>query len=141
MENDKRRLVNSDVFITCAVTGAGATVDKSEHVPASPVQIADAAVEAAKAGAAIAHIHVRVPETGAPARDPRLYRQVVERIRSSGVDVVINLTAGMGGDLVLGGVEKPLPLNMRLTTWQAPRSASSMSRSYARKYARLIAAR
>jgi len=107
--------VNNEVFITCAVTGAGATADKSEHVPVTPAQIADAAIEAAKAGAAIAHIHVRTPETGAGAREPRLYREVVERIRASGVDVVINLTAGMGGDLVLGGVDKPLPLNMRLT--------------------------
>ncbi|SEE13073.1 Uncharacterized conserved protein, DUF849 family [Rhizobiales bacterium GAS191] len=107
--------MNSEVFITCALTGAGATADKSEHVPVTPVQIADAAIEAAKAGAAIAHIHVRVPGTGAPSRDPRLYREVVERIRASGVDVIINLTAGMGGDLVLGGVDKPLPLNMSQT--------------------------
>jgi uncharacterized protein (DUF849 family) len=107
--------MNTEVFITCAVTGAAATADKSEHVPVTPAQIADAAIEAAKAGAAIAHIHVRQPETGAPARDPRLYRDVVERIRASGVDVIINLTAGMGGDLVLGGVDKPLPLNMRQT--------------------------
>jgi uncharacterized protein (DUF849 family) len=101
--------MNREVFITCAVTGAGDTVGRSDKVPVTPTQIADAAIEAAKAGAAIAHIHVRDPVTGKGARDPRLYREVVERIRSSGTDVVINLTAGMGGDLTLGSVEKPLP--------------------------------
>jgi uncharacterized protein (DUF849 family) len=103
--------VNADVFITCAVTGAGATADKSELVPVTPQQIADAAIEAGKAGAAVVHIHVRDPETGKGARDPALYREVVERIRSSDVDVVLNLSAGMGGDLVLGGDEAPLPLD------------------------------
>lgn len=102
--------MNWDVFITCAVTGAGATTDKSEHVPITPSQIAAAAIEAARAGAAVAHIHVRNPETGAGARDPALYREVVERVRAADVDVVLNLTAGMGGDLVLGGTERPLPL-------------------------------
>jgi 3-dehydrocarnitine:acetyl-CoA trimethylamine transferase len=103
--------VNTEVFITCAVTGVGATTDRSELVPVTPVEIADAALEAARAGAAIVHLHVREPETGGPSRDPALYREVVERIRSADVDVVINLTAGMGGDLVLGGVESPLPPN------------------------------
>jgi uncharacterized protein (DUF849 family) len=93
------------------VTGVGATTDRSELVPVTPEQIADAALEAARAGAAIAHIHVRDPATGGPSRDPGLYAQVVERIRAADVDVVINLTAGMGGDLVLGGVEAPLPPN------------------------------
>lgn len=102
--------MNWDVFITCAVTGAGATTAKSEHVPIAPAQIADAAIEAARAGAAVAHIHVRDPATGAGSRDPALYREVAQRIRASGVDVVLNLTAGMGGDLVLGGTERPLPL-------------------------------
>lgn len=101
--------MNRDVFITCAVTGVGATTHRSELVPVTPAQIADACVEAARAGAAIVHIHVRNPETGGPSRDPALYREVVERVRSSDVDVVLNLTAGMGGDLVLGGVESPLP--------------------------------
>jgi uncharacterized protein (DUF849 family) len=101
--------VNHEVFITCAVTGVGATTSRSELVPVTPAQIADAALEAARAGAAIVHIHVRDPETGGPSRDPALYRDVVERIRASGADVVVNLTAGMGGDLVLGGVESPLP--------------------------------
>jgi uncharacterized protein (DUF849 family) len=103
--------VNADVFITCAVTGAGATADKSELVPVTPQQIAEAAIDAARAGAAIAHIHVRDPATGKGARDPALYREVVERVRSSEVDVVLNLSAGMGGDLVLGGDEAPLPLD------------------------------
>jgi uncharacterized protein (DUF849 family) len=101
--------VNTEVFITCAVTGVGATTDRSELVPVTPLQIVDAALEAAKAGAAIVHIHVRDPDTGGPSRDPALYREVVEGVRASDVDVVLNLTAGMGGDLVLGGVEAPLP--------------------------------
>jgi uncharacterized protein (DUF849 family) len=101
--------VNRDVFITCAVTGAGDTTGSSDLVPVSPREIAEAAVEAARAGAAVAHIHVRDPETGRGSRDPALYREVVDRVRSSGVDVVLNLTAGMGGDLVLGGPDSPLP--------------------------------
>jgi uncharacterized protein (DUF849 family) len=103
--------VNADVFITCAVTGAGATADKSELVPVTPEQIADAAIDAGRAGAAVVHIHVRDPATGKGARDVALYSEVVERIRSSDVDVVLNLSAGMGGDLVLGGDEAPLPLD------------------------------
>lgn len=103
--------MNTEIFITCAITGAGATTGRSELVPVTPPQIADAALEAARAGAAIVHIHVRDPATGGPARDPALYREVVERIRSTDADVVLNLTAGMGGDLVLGGVESPLPPN------------------------------
>ena len=98
-----------EVFITCAVTGAGDTTGRSDKVPVTPAEIADAAIEAAKAGAAVAHIHVRDPKTRKGSRDPKLYREVVDRIRSSGTDVVINLTAGMGGDLVLGSAEKPLP--------------------------------
>ena len=101
--------MNWDVFITCAVTGAGDTVSRSDRVPVTPKQIAEAAVEAAKAGAAIAHIHVRDPETGKGSRDPKLYAEVVRQIRDSGTDVVVNLTAGMGGDLVFGGTEQPLP--------------------------------
>jgi uncharacterized protein (DUF849 family) len=101
--------LNWDVFITCAVTGAGDTAGRSPLVPVAPDQIATAAIEAARAGAAIAHIHVRDPETGKGARDPNLYREVVERVRAADVDVVLNLTAGMGGDLVLGGDDAPLP--------------------------------
>ena len=102
-------MMNWDVFITCPVTGAGATTGKSDKVPVTPKQIADSAIEAAKAGAAIVHLHVRDAKTGAGSRDVALYKEAVDRIRSSGTDVVINLTAGMGGDLVLGGPEKPLP--------------------------------
>jgi uncharacterized protein (DUF849 family) len=101
--------MNWEVFVTCAITGAGETVGRSEHVPVTPEQIADSAIDAARAGAAVVHIHVRDPETGRGARDPALYRAVVQRIRSSNVDPVVNLTAGMGGDLVLGGEDSPLP--------------------------------
>jgi uncharacterized protein (DUF849 family) len=107
--------VNWEVFITCAVTGAGDTLAKSDKVPVTPKEIAESAIAAARAGAAVAHIHVRDPKTGAPARDPALYREVVERVRGSGQDVVLNLTAGMGGDLVFGSAEQPLPLNMQKT--------------------------
>jgi len=107
--------MNREVFITCAVTGSGDTVSKSSHVPVTPKQIAEAAIEAAKAGAAIVHCHVRDPETGAPARRLDLYREVTDRIRSADVDVVLNLTAGMGGDLVFGNVESPLPVNAQGT--------------------------
>ena len=100
-----------NVFITCAVTGAGDTTGRSPKVPVTPRQIADSCIEAAQAGAAVVHIHVRNPQTGGPARDPALYREVVQYIRESGVDMVLNLTAGMGGDLTFGSVEKPLPLN------------------------------
>jgi uncharacterized protein (DUF849 family) len=100
--------MNSEVVITCAVTGAADTVGRHPGVPVTPAQIAAAAIEAAEAGAAIAHCHVRDPATGKGARDPALFREVVERIRASGVDVVINLTAGMGGDLEVGPGEEPL---------------------------------
>ncbi|MBQ2259944.1 MAG: 3-keto-5-aminohexanoate cleavage protein [Loktanella sp.] len=97
--------MNREVFITCAVTGSGSTQDMSPHVPRSPAQIATAAIDAAKAGAAIVHCHVRDPETGVPSRDPALYREVTERIRDAEVDVILNLTAGMGGDLMFDGTE------------------------------------
>ncbi|RFU86283.1 3-keto-5-aminohexanoate cleavage protein [Streptomyces triticagri] len=97
--------MNDSVIITCALTGAGDTTRRSPHVPVSPEQIARSAVEAADAGAAIVHIHVRDPETGAPSRDPKLYAETVDRIKQTGTDVVINLTAGMGGDLVLDADE------------------------------------
>ncbi|WP_299965701.1 3-keto-5-aminohexanoate cleavage protein [uncultured Roseobacter sp.] len=102
--------MSGEVFITCAITGSGATEDRSPHVPRSPEQIAQSAVDAAKAGAAIVHCHVRDPETGAPARDLDLYREVTDRIRAADVDVVLNLTAGMGGDITFGDVESPLPV-------------------------------
>ena len=102
--------MNREVFITCAVTGSGQTQDRSPHVPRSPEQIAGSAIEAARAGAAVVHCHVRDPDTGQPARELEYYREVTARIRDSGVDVVLNLTAGMGGDLVFGDPESPLPL-------------------------------
>jgi uncharacterized protein (DUF849 family) len=101
--------MNWEAFVTCAVTGAGDTTGRSDRVPIAPADVAEAAIEAARAGAAVAHIHVRDPATGKGARDPRLYREVVERVRAADVDVVLNLTAGMGGDLVLGGEDAPLP--------------------------------
>ncbi|MFR9731449.1 3-keto-5-aminohexanoate cleavage protein [Saccharopolyspora sp. MS10] len=93
--------MNEEVIITAALTGAGDTVGRSEHVPVTPEQIAESAVRAANAGAAVVHIHVRDVETGQGSREVPLYREVVRRVRESGVDVVINLTAGMGGDLVI----------------------------------------
>ena len=99
------------VFITAALTGSGSTQDRSDKVPRSPQHIAEAAIAAAEAGAAIVHCHVRDPDTGVPSRQVDLYREVVERIRASEVDVVINLTAGMGGDMVFGPTDAPLPLN------------------------------
>ncbi|MEM5517798.1 3-keto-5-aminohexanoate cleavage protein [Henriciella sp. AS95] len=102
--------MNRNIIITCAITGSGETADRSPHVPVTPKEIAKASIEAAKAGAAIAHIHVRDPKTGAPSRDVDLYREVVERIREEDTDVVINLTTGMGGDLYLGPDEDPLAL-------------------------------
>lgn len=100
--------MNRRPIITCAVTGSGDTAGKHPDLPKSPKEIANASIEAAKAGAAIAHIHVRDPESGAPSRDVALYREVVERIRASDTDVIINLTTGMGGDLFLGPDDSPL---------------------------------
>jgi uncharacterized protein (DUF849 family) len=99
--------MNHHVIVTCALTGAGDTVGKNPHVPVTPQQIADAAVEAANAGATVVHCHVRDPQTGKGSRDPVLYREVMERIKASGVDVIVNLTAGMGGDLDIGPGENP----------------------------------
>ena len=107
--------MNRDVFITCAVTGAGDTTGRSSHVPVTPQEIAVSAIDAAKAGAAVVHCHVRDPETGAASRRLDLYREVTDRIRAAEVDVVLNLTAGMGGDLVFGNVEAPFPLNEKAT--------------------------
>jgi uncharacterized protein (DUF849 family) len=94
--------MNSDVIITCAVTGDDTKVTKSPHCPITPEQIAAAAVEAARAGAAIVHIHVRDPETGAFSMATRHYREVVKRVRDSQVDVLVNLTCGMGGYICVG---------------------------------------
>jgi len=101
---------SQNVFITCAVTGSGGSQDRSPHVPRSPEQIANSAIDAAKAGAAVVHCHVRDPETGTPSRRLDLYKELTERIRAAEVDVVLNLTAGMGGDMVFGDAENPLPL-------------------------------
>lgn len=102
--------MNRDVFITCAITGSGATQDRSRHVPRSPRQIADSAIDAARAGAAVVHCHVRDPDSGRPSRRLDLYREVTDLIRAADVDVVLNLTAGMGGDIVFGPVDSPLPV-------------------------------
>ena len=102
---------SKEVFITCAITGSGASHNKSSLVPRSPKEIAESAILAAKAGAAIVHCHVRDPKTGEPARSPALYKEVTDRIRDSKIDVIINLTAGMGGDVVFGSAESPLPLS------------------------------
>src|SRR3989338_6616928 len=84
------------VIISCAVTGSGDTVGLSRFVPVTPAQIADDALAAHAAGAAVVHLHVRNPENGGPSRDMALYRDVVSRIRAAGTDVIINLTTGIG---------------------------------------------
>ena len=94
--------MNRKVMISCAVTGSADTPGRNPAVPVTPQQIAASAIDAAKAGAAIVHIHVRDPETTKPSMKFDHYREVVERIRSSGVDVVINLTTGPGGRFVPG---------------------------------------
>ena len=100
--------MNHDVIITCALTGAGDTSGRSPLVPVTPKQIADAAVEAAKAGATVVHCHVRDPKTGQFSRDVALYRELMERIREADIDIIVNLTAGMGGDLHIGPGENPM---------------------------------
>ncbi|MCY4460136.1 MAG: 3-keto-5-aminohexanoate cleavage protein [Albidovulum sp.] len=107
--------MNREVFITCAVTGSGGTQDKSLHVPRSPEQIAISATEAARAGAAVVHCHVREPDSGAPSRKLEYYRELTDRIRDADVDVVLNLTAGMGGDIVFGSAESPFPVDETAT--------------------------
>ena len=99
--------MNNNVFISCAVTGSGDTAQKHPDLPKTPKQICDAAIQAAKAGAAIAHIHVR-EEDGTPSRRFELYKEVVDRIRSKDTDVILNLTTGMGGDLEIGKNKNPL---------------------------------
>jgi uncharacterized protein (DUF849 family) len=94
--------MNPDVMITCAVTGDDTKVTKSPYCAVTPEQIANTAIEAAQAGAAIVHIHVRNPETGAFSMETKYYREVVKRIRESKVDVIVNLTCGMGGYIVVG---------------------------------------
>ncbi len=101
--------MNFEVILTCAVTGAGETVQKNKNVPVTPKEIAESAIKSAKAGASIVHIHVRDPVTGKGSRDPKLFLETVNRIRSSDTDVVINLTAGMGGDWVPNELEYSMP--------------------------------
>jgi len=99
--------MNSEVIITCAITGSGDTAKKHPNLPILPRQIADEAVEAAKAGAAIAHMHVREPD-GKPSRKLEYYKEVADRIRSSDTDIIINFTTGMGGDFEVGQGADPL---------------------------------
>ncbi len=112
--------MNSKVIVTCAVTGSGDTVDKHPAIPVTAQQIGDAALQAADAGAAIVHCHVRDVETRRGVRDVGLYRQVVEHIRSQNTDVIINLTAGMGGDLMIGDGERPRDFDEELTDLVGP---------------------
>lgn len=85
------------VVVTCALTGSSDTVGKNPAVPVTPKQIAASAIEAAKAGAAVVHVHVRDPESGAASMDPALYREVAARVRDSDTEVLLNLTTGPGG--------------------------------------------
>jgi len=101
--------MNSNVVVTCAVTGAGDTVDKHPAIPVTPEQIANSAIEAADAGAAIVHLHVRDPDTGKGSRDINLFKETVGLVRNSGRNVLINLTAGMGGDLVVDDENPEVP--------------------------------
>ncbi len=94
--------MNHDVMITCAVTGDDSKVTKSPHCAVTPAEIANACIGAAKAGAAIVHIHVRDPETGNFSMETRHYREVVRLVRESGTDVLVNLTCGMGGYIAVG---------------------------------------
>ena len=97
------------VALTCALTGSGDSHLKHPGVPKSPEEIATAAIEATKAGASIIHMHVREPETGTPCRELKLYEETVKLIRSSDVDIIINITTGMGGDWVPDAVNPAMP--------------------------------
>ena len=100
--------MNRNIIVSCAVTGSGDSVGKHPAIPVTPAEIASASIDAAKAGAAIVHIHVREPDTGKASRRPELFKEVVDRVRDSDVDVVINLTTGMGGDLYFGPDDEPM---------------------------------
>lgn len=100
--------MNRNIIVSCAVTGSGDSVGNHPAIPVTPAEIASASIEAAKAGAAIVHIHVREPDTGKASRRPELFKEVVDRVRDSDVDVVINLTTGMGGDLYFGPDDEPM---------------------------------
>lgn len=112
--------MNPKVIITCAVTGAGDTVGKHPAIPVTPEQIANAALEAADAGAAVVHCHVRNVKTGKGARNVELYAEVVDRIRAKNKTVIINLTAGMGGDVEIGQGETPRQFNEANTDLVGP---------------------
>ena len=112
--------MNRNVIITCAITGAGDTAAKHPDLPITPEQIANSAIDAAKAGAAICHFHVRDPETGVGSRDVSLYAEVMERVRAADVDMIVNFTAGMGGDLVFGSGNTPFPNHLTVSPWPLP---------------------
>lgn len=103
-------MLAAEAFITCAVTGSADSVRKNPNVPVTPAQIAASALEAHAAGAAIVHLHVRDPQSGLASREPALFREVVDRIRSRNRSVILNLTGGMGGDLLIGPEDAPLAL-------------------------------
>ena len=103
--------MNRNVFITCAVTGAADAAGKSPHLPVTPEQIAQSALDAHAAGAAMVHLHVRDPKTGTASRDPALFREVVERIRAVNREVILNLTGGMGGEIIFGPNDRPVPFD------------------------------
>ncbi|TNE47573.1 MAG: 3-keto-5-aminohexanoate cleavage protein [Deltaproteobacteria bacterium] len=93
---------NDDVIITCAVTGSAPTPSRNPAVPVTPAQIAQSSLEAAEAGAAIVHIHVRDVQTAEPSADVELFREVKQRIEDANPDVIINLSTGFGGFFVPG---------------------------------------
>ena len=130
--------MNTNVVVSCAVTGAGDTVDKHPAIPVTPEQIANSAIEAADAGAAIVHLHVRDPETGKGSRDINLFKETVELVRNSGRNVLINLTAGMGGDLVVDDENPEVRQRERISS--VPKSAWRMWSCCARISRRWIAA-
>lgn len=99
-----------DVILTCAVTGNAPFNPRHSAMPVTPVQIADACLEAAGAGASVVHIHVRDPHTGKGSRDRAMFREVVDRVRSTGVDIVLNLTCGLGAYLLPDPEDETRPL-------------------------------
>jgi uncharacterized protein (DUF849 family) len=133
--------MNPKVIITCAITGAGDTVGKHPAIPVTPEQIANSALEAASAGAAVVHCHVRDPETGKGTRNVDYYREVMERIRAKNTDVIINLTAGMGGDLMIGEGESPRSFDEDNTDLVGPAERCCTSRNCVRTSARWTAVR
>lgn len=92
--------MKNKVLVTAAVTGAGDTIKKNQYVPVTPKEIAESAIESAKAGATVAHVHARDPKTGGISHNVEHYREIVDRIRDSETDVIINITAGGGGDFI-----------------------------------------